>query len=65
MSDLKADVRELRADMKSVNERLGRMEVGLAKIDERLRSIPNAWQFSIALIAAFAASAAVFATLAK
>ena len=61
--EIKADVRELRRDVSDLKDRFGRMEVGIERINARLDSIPNVWQFTLGLAATVIAVAALFVNL--
>ena len=47
---LEDDVRDIRRSVTEMNERMGRMEVGIAKIQSRVEMLPTIWTFVVALI---------------
>ncbi len=48
---LEEDVREIRRSTSEMNDRMGRMEIGIAKIQARIEMLPTIWTFVVALIA--------------
>ena len=48
---LEEDVREIRRSTSEMNERMGRMEIGIAKIQSRIEILPTVWTFIVALVA--------------
>ena len=47
---LEDDVRDIRRSVTEMNERMARMEVGIAKIQSRVEMLPTIWTFVVALI---------------
>ncbi len=64
VAHLEEDVREIRRSTSEMNERMGRMEIGIAKIQSRVEMLPTVWTFVVALIATvFAAVGVVIAVI--
>lgn len=62
---LENDVHEIRNEVVQMNERMGRMEVGIDKIHSRVEQLPTVWTFVTALIGTvFTAVATVIAVVA-
>ena len=51
VAHLEEDVRDIRRSMSEMNDRMGRMEIGIAKIQARIEMLPTIWTFVVALIA--------------
>jgi hypothetical protein len=64
VAHLEEDVRDIRRSMSEMNDRMGRMEVGIAKIQARIEMLPTIWTFVVALVATvFAAVGVVIAVI--
>ena len=61
---LEEDVKEIRHSVSEMSGRMGRMEIGIAKIQSRVEMLPTVWTFVVALIATvFAAVGVVIAVI--